>query len=119
MLAILNGIASKRNISQERYVAELYKKTGRRTLDANIQEDTDPVPPDGRTLQYRLKAVGRQADVPELTFQVLRDTFVVMCLQAGGDIYSIAYVLGINVAAVCDRYKSWLIKKENFLSVIE
>lgn len=116
---LLRTIASKRNISQERYVAELYKKTGRRTLDANIQEDTDPVPPDGRTLQYRLKAVGRQADVPELTFQVLRDTFVVMCLQAGGDIYSIAYVLGINVAAVCDRYKSWLIKKENFLSVIE
>lgn len=116
---LLRTIASKRNISQERYVAELYKKTGRRTLDANIQEDTDPVPSDGRTLQYRLKAVGRQADVPELTFQVLRDTFVVMCLQAGGDIYSIAYVLGINVAAVCDRYKSWLIKKENFLSVIE
>lgn len=116
---LLKTVAGKRNISQERYVAELYKKTGRRTPGSNIEEDTNPVPPDGRTLQYRLKAVGRQADIPGLTFQVLRDTFVVMCLQAGGDIYSIAYVLGVNVAAVCDRYKSWLIKKESFLSGIE
>ena len=88
-------------------------------MDINIQDDSNPVPPDGRTLQYRLKAVGKQANIPELTFQALRDTFVVMCLQAGGDIYSIAYVLGINVAAVYDRYAPWLVKKENFLSIIE
>lgn len=116
---LLKTVADKRNISKERYVAELYKKTGRKTLDINIQDDSNPVPPDGRTLQYRLKAVGKQANVPELTFQALRDTFVVMCLQAGGDIYSIAYVLGINVAAVYDRYAPWLVKKENFLSIIE
>jgi integrase len=115
---LLKTVADKRNISKERYVAELYKKTGKRTLGVNIQESSNPVPPDGRTLQYRLKAVGRQADVPELTFQGLRDTFVVMCLQAGGDIYSIAYVLGINVAAVCDRYEAWFVKKESFLSGI-
>ena len=115
---LLKKVANKRSISQERYVAELYKKTGKRTSGVNIQKDTDPVPPDGRTLQYRLKVVGKQADVPELTFQVLRDTFVVMCLQAGGDIYSIAYVLGIKVAAVCDRYKYWLVKKDSFLKGI-
>ena len=116
---LLKTVADKRNISQERYVAELYKKTGRRTSGINIQESSSLVPPDGRTLQYRLKAVGRQADIPELTFQVLRDTFVVMCLQAGGDIYSIAYILGINVAAVCDRYEPWIVKKEAFLSGLE
>ena len=115
---LLRTIASKRNISQERYVAELYKKTGRRTLDANIQEDTDPVPPDGRTLQYRLKTVGKQADIPGLTFQALRDTFVVMCLQAGGDIYSIAYVLGTGINAIYDRYKYLLVKKDSFLKGI-
>lgn len=116
---LLKTVADKRNISQGRYVAELYKKTGRKTSGVNLKEDSNPLPPDGRTLQYRLKAVGRQADVPELTFQVLRDTFVVMCLQAGGDIYSISYVLGTGVAAIYDRYKQWLVKKESFLYGIE
>lgn len=72
------------------------------------------MPPDGRTLQYRLKSVGRQAGLPDLTFQSLRDTFVVMCLQAGGDIYSVAYVLGTGITAIYDRYKPWLVKKDNF-----
>ena len=76
------------------------------------------VPPDGRTLQYRLKAAGKLAGIQGLTFQMLRDTFVVMCLQAGGDVYSIAYLLGINVYAVCERYRAWLVKKDGFLEGI-
>lgn len=86
-----------------------------------MQEDENSfemVPPDGRTLQYRLKSVGKQAGITELTFQMLRDTFVVMCLQAGGDVYSIACLLGINVSAVCERYKAWIVKKNGFLEGI-
>ena len=65
------------------------KKTGkgRKNFSEDMQADgIGIVPPDGRTLQYRLKAAGKLAGIQGLTFQMLRDTFVVMCLQAGGDV---------------------------------
>ena len=118
---LLKKASNGRKVIQESYVAGVDRKTGRgrKNLSGGMPADsTGMLPPDGRTLQYRLKAAGKEAGVPWITFQVLRDTFVVMCLQAGGDIYSIAYVLGINVAAVCDRYEAWFVKKESFLSGI-
>ncbi len=119
---LLKKTAKRQQISQKSYVASVDKKTGkgRKSFLENLQPDGfGTVPPDGRTLQYRLKAVGKQAGIPGLTFQMLRDTFVVMCLQAGGDVYSIAYLLGINVSAVCGRYKAWLVKRDGFLEGIE
>lgn len=41
-----------------------------------------------------------------------------MCLQAGEDIYSMAYVLGIGVISVYDKYKTWMVKKDRFLKGI-
>lgn len=117
----LRKTAKRQQVSQKSYVASVDKKTGkgRKSFLKNLPADGfGTVPPDGRTLQYRLKAAGKQAGIPGLTFQMLRDTFVVMCLQAGGDVYSIAYLLGINVSAVCERYKAWLVKKDGFLEEI-
>ena len=121
LVFLLKTMAYKRKMPQERYVAELEKKTGRgrKTVGLSVTGNKSLVPPDGRTLQYRLKSVGRQAGLPDLTFQSLRDTFVVMCLQAGGDIYSVAYVLGTGITAIYDRYKPWLVKKDNFLKGIK
>ena len=117
---LLRTIANQKKVSQESYVAELYKKEGRGRNPQSSNDATGSriLPPDGRTLQYRLKTAGKQAGVYELTFQSLRDTFVVMCLKAGGDVYSVAYVLGINVSAVCDRYKRWIVKNDGFLKWI-
>lgn len=118
---LLKTAASQQHVLQKSYVAGVDKKTGkgRKNFSKDMQADgIGTVPPDGRTLQYRLKATGKQAGIPGLTFQMLRDTFVVMCLQAGGDVYSISYLLGINVSAVCERYKAWLVKKDGFLEGI-
>lgn len=118
---LLSKTAKRQQISQKSYVAGVDKKTGKgrkNFLENPPPDGFETVPPDGRTLQYRLKAAGKQAGIPGLTFQMLRDTFVVMCLQAGGDVYSIAYLLGINVSAVCERYKAWLVKKDGFLEEI-
>lgn len=38
-----------------------------------------------------------------------------MCLQAGGDLYSVAYVLGVGTNAVCERYGQWLVKSDSFI----
>ncbi len=121
LVFLLKTMSYKRKISQERYVAELEKKTGRgrKPVVLSVTGNNMLVPPDGRTLQYRLKSVGRQAGLPDLTFQALRDTFVVMCFQAGGDIYSVAYVLGTGITAVYDRYKPWIVKKDGFLKSIK
>lgn len=73
---------------------------------------------EGRTLEYQLKAVGKRAGISDLTFRTLRDTFAIMCLKAGGDAYSLAYVMGITVKAVCDRYKPWIVRKYGFLKEI-
>jgi len=104
---LLELIAEKKNPEKERYVATIDKKckhTGKKYS-----------PPDGRTLQNHLKSLGEQAWIPELTFKRLRDTFAVMCLQAGGDLYSVAYVLGVGINAVCERYGQWLVKSDSFI----
>lgn len=118
---LLKKASNGRKVIQESYVAGVDRKTGRgrKNLSGGMPADsTGMLPPDGRTLQYRLKAADKEAGVPWITFQVLRDTFVVMCLQAGGDVYSIAYLLGINVSAVCGRYGAWLVKNDSFLEGI-
>lgn len=97
----------------ESYVAELDKKAGRKK-SAYVPGDA----PDGRTLQYRLKVAGEKAGIEGLTFKTLRDTFAVMCLQAGGDVYSLAYIMGAGVPAVCDRYGQWMVKDDGFLKGI-
>ncbi len=86
---LLRKIAKRHKVSEESYVASVDKKTGkgRKNFSEDMQADgIGIVPPDGRTLQYRLKAAGKLAGIQGLTFQMLRDTFVVMCLQAGGDV---------------------------------
>ena len=95
------------------YVAELDKKAGRKK-SAYVPDDA----PDSRTLQYRLKAAGKKAGMKGLAFKVLRDTFAVMCLQAGGDVYSLAYVMGTSVSALCDRYGQWMVRDDGFLKGI-
>lgn len=107
LVRLLKKISEKRKPEKERYVAVIDKKTG-------IQ-GTKHSQPDGRTLQNHLKSLGEQAWIPELTFKRLRDTFAVMCLQAGGDLYSVAYVLGVGTNAVCERYGQWLVKSDSFI----
>lgn len=104
---LLEKTAKKRKPEKERYVASIDKKT--------VKKEIKQPQPDGRTLQNRLKALGEQAWIPELTFKRLRDTFAVMCLQAGGDLYSVAYVLGVGTNAVCERYGQWLVKSDSFI----
>lgn len=132
---LLKVIYVKKKPSKEHYVAEVNKKTGRKKETVVektkynkayvIQEGTSEnkvtnefityPPPDSRTLQYRLKNVGEAAWIEDLNYQRLRDTFAVMCLQAGGDVYSLAYVMGIGTGAVCDRYGQWVVKNCMFL----
>lgn len=107
LATLLEKIVEKRKPEKERYVAAIYKKTARQEIKYSQ--------PDGRTLQNHLKSLGEQAWIPELTFKRLRDTFAVMCLQAGGDLYSVAYILGVGVNAVCERYGQWLLKSDSFI----
>ncbi len=92
---------------KERYVVGINKNVSR--------PETKYARPDSRTLQNHLKMLGKQAWISELTFKRLRDTFAVMCLQAGGDLYSVAYVLGVGINAVYDRYGQWLVRDDGFL----
>ncbi len=120
LLMLLRNVAEKKRVSQHEYVAEINKKMSKwnKSITKNKEPSKKVLPPDGRTLQYRLKIIGKQAGLPALTFQMLRDTFIVSCLQAGGDVYSVAYLLGVNVSAICDRCRSWLVKKDSFLKEI-
>jgi len=61
---------------------------------------------------------GEKAGIKGLTFKTLRDTFAVLCLQAGGDVYSLAYIMGTGIPAVCDRYGQWMVKDDGFLKGI-
>lgn len=112
--SLLKTAIRTKNPTSESYVAELDKKAGRKR-NAAIPEDI----PDGRTLQYRLKVAGEKAGIKGLTFKMLRDTFAVMCLQVGGDVYSLAYIMGAGVSAVCDRYGQWMVKDDGFLNKIK
>ncbi len=111
--SLLKKVEYAKKPDKESYVAELDKKAGRKR-STGIPEDV----PDGRTLQYRLKMAGEKAGIKGLTFKTLRDTFAVMCLQAGGDAYSLAYIMGAGVPAVCDRYGQWMVKNDKILKGI-
>ena len=129
---LLKSVYMEKKPLKQSYVAEVDKKSGRKrnisvikiSQKENLGKDKAKVnivkaePPDSRTLQYRLKTTGETAWIEDLNFQRLKDTFVVMCLQAGGDIYSMAYVLGVGVTAVYDKYKAWMVKKDDFLKGI-
>lgn len=113
LCTMLRAEACDKEIQAENYVAELDKKAGRKKRV--------PVPgdaPDGRTLQYRLKVAGEKAGIKGLTFKTLRDTFAILCLQAGGDAYSLAYIMGTGVPALCDRYGQWMLRNDGFLKGI-
>lgn len=138
---LLKIIYENKKPSEESYVAEVNKKTGRKkeavvektknketsVIKKGISKNPLPAmeeyincpPPDSRTLQYRLKKVGEIAWIEELNYQRLRDTFAVMCLQAGGDVYSVACVMGVGTGAVCDRYGQWIVKDDRFLKGIK
>ncbi len=128
--ALLKSVYITKKPLKESYVAEVDKKSGRKRNVSIVEivkkEDqgtarttlVEAEPPDGRTLQYRLKTAGETAWIEDLNFQRLRDTFAIMCLQAGGDIYSLAYIMGVSVNAVYDKYKSWIIKNDGFLKGI-
>lgn len=113
MTGLLKEVAGAKTPAAGSYVAEPDKKSGRKR-SVSMPEDA----PDGRTLQYRLKTAGEKAGIKGLTFKMLRDTFAVMCLQAGGDVYSLAYVMGTGVPAVCERYQQWMVKDDGFLKGI-
>ncbi len=127
---LLKSVYKTKKPLKESYVAEVDKKSGRKRSVSIVEivkkenQDTarttlvEAEPPDGRTLQYRLKAAGETAWIEDLNFQRLRDTFAVMCLQAGGDIYSLAYIMGVSVNAVHDKYKAWMIRNDSFLKEI-
>lgn len=74
--------------------------------------------PEGRTLQYRLDHIGYEAGIEKVNFRMLRDTFAVKCLQAGGDIYSLAYVLGVGINIACERYRNWIVRDDELLKRI-
>lgn len=138
---LLKVIYENKKPSEESYVAEVNKKTGRKketviektknkeasitkkeiskNLLSAMEKYINYPPPDSRTLQYRLKNVGETAWIEELNYQRLRDTFAVMCLQAGGDVYSVACVMGVGTGAVCDRYGQWMVRDDGFLKGIE
>ena len=111
--SLLKTEAFNRKPLEGSYVAELDKKAGRKKSVA-MPGDA----PDGGTLQYRLKTAGEKAGIKGLTFKTLRDTFAVLCLQAGGDIYSLAYVMGSGIPAMCDRYGQWMVRNDGFLKGI-
>ncbi len=135
---LLQAVYMKKKPEKESYVAEVNKKTGRKkeaivkekktAKTETLQDKADNgkgqeeyikyPPPDSRTLQYRLKNIGETAWIEGLNYQRLRDTFAVLCLQAGGDVYSVAYILGVGTAVVCERYKHWLVKNDCFLKGI-
>ena len=111
--SLLEKVKYAKKPDKESYVAEPDKKAGRKR-SADMPENA----PDGRTLQYRLRVTGEKASIKGLTFKMLRDTFAVMCLQAGGDLYSLAYIMGTGIPALCDRYGQWLVKDDWFLEKI-
>lgn len=136
---MLKVVYENKKPSEESYVAEVDKKTGKKkeavvekikcketslikkVINKNslpeMEEYINYSPPDSRTSQYRLKNVGETEWIEELNYQRLRDTFAVMCLQAGGYVYSVAYVMGVGTGAVYDRYGKWMVKDYEFKKI--
>lgn len=125
--ALLSAMEIMKKPEKEKYVAELEKKKGKgknRNTSSNSIEvpvlgtDKKTSSPDPRSLQYRLKMVGEEAGITDLKYQALRDTFAMLSLNAGGDAYSVACVMGVGVNVVCDRYGPWLMKNDEFMKGI-
>ena len=119
---LLSAVETMKNPTWETYVAELEKRKGNRKK-ASIEvpvlgTDKKTAPPDPRSLQYRLKMVGEEIGISGLTYQIIRDTFAMLSLNAGGDVYSVACVMGVGVNVICDRYKPWLMKDDGFMKGI-
>ncbi len=123
--SLLSAVEIMKKPTKERYVAELEKKKSKGNKNSNIftevsvlGTDKKTSPPDARSLQYRLKTVGEEAGITDLKYQSLRDTFAMLSLNAGGDAYSIACVMGVGVNVICDRYGPWLMKDDGFMKGI-
>ena len=131
---LLSAVEIMRKPAKEDYVAELEKKKGKEenkgnevsektTIKASLEvpvlgTDKKTTPPDPRSLQYRLKTVGEEAGLSNLTYQIIRDTFAMLSLTAGGDAYSVSCVMGVGVNVICDRYGPWLMKNDGFMKGI-
>lgn len=111
---LLMAITVMKNPVKEKYVAEVENKKSNTVKETIV----NILPPDIGILQHRLKTAGEQAGISNLTYQMLRDTFAVMSLHAGGDIYNVACVIGIDVSTACERYKPWLIMNDEFMKGI-
>ena len=60
---------------------------------------------DNRTIQYYLKRVQKGCGLEGISFNDLRDTFAVRCLESGGSILRLSEILGhINVAFTAGHY---------------
>lgn len=120
--ALLSAVEIMKNPAKETYVAELEKnkvKENNTSIEVPVLgTDKKTSPPDARSLQYRLKTTGEEAGISDLKYQSLRDTFAMLSLNAGGDVYSVACVMGISVSVVCDRYGLWLMKDDGFMKGI-
>lgn len=123
--ALLSAVEVMKKPTNEAYVAELEKKKSKGNKTSNIFTEVQVLgtdkrtsPPDARSLQYRLKATGEEAGITELKYQALRDTFAMLSLNAGGDAYSVACVMGVGVNVICDRYGPWLMKNDEFMKGI-
>jgi len=101
-----------------------YGKTETDSRQAAVQESSWYVSSldykyiEGRTLQYRLKKLGNQAGIENLSYRYLRDTFAVTSLYAGANVMTLAKILGVNMQVVCDRYGGWLRYDDSFLEGI-
>lgn len=112
--ALLEAIITMKNPVKKRYVAEITSAEFSE-VDVEANKNKKVLPPDAGILQCRLKKIGKEAEIPELTYHMLRDTFAVMSLHAGGDIYNVSCVMGISVNDACERYGPWLVMNDGFM----
>ncbi len=109
---LLEAIITMKNPTNKRYVTEV---TSAEFSEVDVEANKKVLPPDAGILQCRLKKIGKEAGIPELTYHMLRDTFAVMSLHAGGDIYNVSCVMGISVNDACERYGPWLVMNDGFM----
>ena len=122
---LLSAVEVMKKPEKDKYVAELDKKKKDKKKNvsmevsvAEVEENKKTCPPDSKSLQYRLRTAGEEAGISNLTYQTIRDTFAMLSLNAGGDAYSVAYVMGVSASVVCDRYGLWLVKNDDFMKDI-
>lgn len=71
---------------------------------------------DERTYQLHLKELSGMLNISRLGAKSLRDTFAVMCLRSGGDIYSVACLMGMALSSADVRYHDYLTVNDDFLA---